>query len=210
MPVRKKFMPNMGKADRLKPVKNVVPKIEMVTHVIDGDTFKTAERKEAIRLESVSAPEHGQPGAKETTKGLANLVLGQKVEIKVVAQDSYGRAVARVKVGRRSVNNHMKAKIKKLEPPALVRQKVTRIIDGDTFEVANGENLVRLANVCAPELGEPASRGAIQALKELILGKTVGVSAVSRDLYGREVAMVTIDGKSVNEHMEDVVENLYS
>ena len=44
------------------------------------------------------------------------------------------------------------------------KEKVTRIIDGDTFETNRRKNPVRLANVDAPEKGQ---RGAPQARKDL-------------------------------------------
>ncbi len=80
---------------------------EKVTKVIDGDTFETASRKRPVRLENVDAPEKGQPGAAQATAELKKLILGKEVSIDTVARDKYGRAVAKVKVGRNSVNKAM-------------------------------------------------------------------------------------------------------
>ena len=52
-------------------------------------------------------------------------------------------------------------------------EKVTRVIDGDTFETANRKESVRLANVNAPETKKPGGPQATAALKKLIHGKMV-------------------------------------
>jgi len=83
---------------------------EKVTRVIDGDTFETASRKNPVRLANVDAPEKGQPGAAAATQALRELIEGQTVTIDTVARDSYGRSVAKVKVGRKSVNAGMRRK----------------------------------------------------------------------------------------------------
>ena len=85
---------------------------ERVTRVIDGDTIETASRKHPVRLANVNAPEKGKSGGAAATKALKDLVAGQTVTIDTVARDKYGRSVANVKVGRRSVNKAMKDKLK--------------------------------------------------------------------------------------------------
>jgi len=85
---------------------------EKVTKVIDGDTFETSSRKNPVRLANVDAPERGEPGAAQATVELKKLIQGQEVTIDTVARDKYGRAVAKVKVGRKSVNKAMKDKVK--------------------------------------------------------------------------------------------------
>jgi len=77
-------------------------------------------------------------------------------------------------------------------------EKVTRVIDGDTFKTSSRKHSVRLANVNAPEKGKPGSAKATQALRNLIQGQQVQVDTVARDPYGRAVANVKVDGKSVN------------
>lgn len=83
---------------------------EKVTRVIDGDTFKTASRKNSVRLANVNAPEKGQKGGAAATKALKGLIQGETVNIDTVARDTYGRSVANVKVGRHSVNKAMREK----------------------------------------------------------------------------------------------------
>lgn len=81
---------------------------ETVTRVIDGDTFETASRKNSVRLANVDTPEKGTPGAAKARDALARLVLGKEVAIDTKARDVYGRSVANVKVGVKSVNKAMK------------------------------------------------------------------------------------------------------
>ena len=85
---------------------------EKVTKIIDGDTFETNRRKNLVRLANVDAPEKGQRGAPQARKDLGELIRGQEVYIDTVARDKYGRSVANVKVGRRSVNKAMKERLK--------------------------------------------------------------------------------------------------
>ena len=86
---------------------------ENVTRIIDGDTFLTKSRKHPVRLANVNAPEKGKPGSVKATQALKGLIKGQKVEVKTVARDPYGRSVANVKVGSKSVNKAMNKKLKK-------------------------------------------------------------------------------------------------
>jgi endonuclease YncB( thermonuclease family) len=85
---------------------------EKVTRIIDGDTFMTSSRKRPVRLANYDAPERGQQGYKGSKEALRTMISGETVTIDVKAHDVYGRAVANVKVGRRSVNNAMKNKRK--------------------------------------------------------------------------------------------------
>lgn len=86
---------------------------ERVTKVIDGDTFKTASRKNSIRLANVNAPERGAKGGSAAKQGLSRLITGKTVSVDTVARDVYGRSVANVKVGRKSVNKAMRTKVGK-------------------------------------------------------------------------------------------------
>ena len=83
---------------------------EMVTRVIDGDTFMTCSRKNPVRLANVNAPEKDSQGAWAATQALRNLIQGQIVAIETVARDKYGRSVANIRVGNRSVNAAMRRK----------------------------------------------------------------------------------------------------
>ncbi|MBW1706280.1 MAG: thermonuclease family protein [Deltaproteobacteria bacterium] len=81
------------------------------------------------------------------------------------------------------------------------KEKVTRVIDGDTFTTGSTKNPVRLANVNAPERGSRGAAAATHALSDLVLGQTVSVDTVARDKYGRSVAKVQVDNRSVNAAM---------
>ena len=86
---------------------------EKVTRVIDGDTFQTSGRKNPVRLAGVDAPEKGERGAAAATRVLRDLVLGETVSIETMGRDTYGRSVARVKVGGKSVNAAMRRRTKR-------------------------------------------------------------------------------------------------
>ena len=86
---------------------------ETVTKVIDGDTFRTASRKHAVRLANVSAPEKGSAGSAKATQALKGLIQGQQVQVNTVARDKYGRSVANVKLGSKSVNRAMNQRLRK-------------------------------------------------------------------------------------------------
>ena len=81
---------------------------EKVTGVLDGDTFNTSSRKNPVRLAKVDTPEKGQPGYQKAKQALQRMIGGKDVTVDTKARDSYGRSVANVKVGGRSVNKAMK------------------------------------------------------------------------------------------------------
>jgi len=85
-----------------------MPRKEKVIRVIDGDTFKTSSRKNSVRLASVDTPEKKQRGYNKAKQALSKMIQGQTVSIDTKARDKYGRAVANVKLGSKSVNNAMK------------------------------------------------------------------------------------------------------
>jgi micrococcal nuclease len=80
-----------------------------VRKVIDGDTFVTQDEKK-IRLANVNAPEKGQRGTPQARKDLRELISRKQVNVETVARDKYGRIVAQVKVGNKSVNKAMRNK----------------------------------------------------------------------------------------------------
>ena len=61
---------------------------------------------------NVDAPEKRTRGGAAATRALEHLIKGETVTIDTVARDRYGRSVARVKVGRKSVNSEMRKKTK--------------------------------------------------------------------------------------------------
>lgn len=77
--------------------------------------------------------------------------------------------------------------------------KVGKVVDGDTIDLAGGQR-VRIANVDAPELGQPGGEAAKQKLQHLIPpGTQVGLSAVLAESYGRQVREVTLKGAPIKE-----------
>ena len=86
---------------------------ERVTRIIDGDTFETNRRKYPVRLEGLDTPELSQRGGKTAKKFLEGLILNREVTVDARARDKYNRAVARVKVGRHSVNKAVGDRLKK-------------------------------------------------------------------------------------------------
>lgn len=83
------------------------------------------------------------------------------------------------------------------------KERVTRVIDGDTFETSSRKRPVRLANANAPEKGERGGAAATQALRNMIGGKEVSIETVARDQYGRAVANVKIGRNSVNKAVRE-------
>ena len=77
------------------------------------------------------------------------------------------------------------------------------VVDGDTLKVRGGESVttLRLARVNAPEINEPGGAEAKRHLEALVLGKTVDYTVSARDVYGRFVAEVWVNGVNVNDRM---------
>lgn len=84
-------------------------------------------------------------------------------------------------------------------PPTPVNYVVSRVIDGDTIELNNGET-VRLICIDTPETDESGFQEAKNYLTTLVLGKTVrlekDVSEIDR--YGRLLRYVYLEGLFVN------------
>ena len=77
---------------------------------------------------------------------------------------------------------------------------VSRIIDGDTFELASGDR-VRLADVDTPEVGEVGYSSAKNRLIDLAHGRTVHLDiddVYGTDKYGRLVCVVYVDYNSTH------------
>ncbi len=83
------------------------------------------------------------------------------------------------------------------------KERVTKIIDGDTFETSSRKNPVRLANVDAPEKGQRGSVKATEVLRKMIEGEEVKIETVGRDKYGRAIAKVYKGRESVNKKMKE-------
>jgi micrococcal nuclease len=80
--------------------------------------------------------------------------------------------------------------------------KVVAVFDGDTVLVAriNGPPIkVRLAGIDAPERAQQGGMASKSSLSELALHRQVSVDSRATDSYGRLVAHLAVDGKSINE-----------
>lgn len=82
--------------------------------------------------------------------------------------------------------------------------KVTRIIDGDTFETETGEK-IRLIGINAPEISDLFGREASEYLSRLIVGKFVELRSDElsndKDRYQRLLRYVIVDGVDINKKM---------
>ena len=83
-----------------------------------------------------------------------------------------------------------------------IKERVTRVIDGDTFMTDKRKRTVLLTNIDMPEKGERGAVAATRQLTAMIAGKEVTVMPVARDRYGRTVAKVTVEGRSVERAMK--------
>lgn len=82
--------------------------------------------------------------------------------------------------------------------------RVVGITDGDTITVLdelNQQHTIRLAEIDAPERGQPWGDRSRQELSALVFGKSVSVQQTDTDRYGRMVARVFSDGREVNRAM---------
>lgn len=82
--------------------------------------------------------------------------------------------------------------------------RVVGIADGDTFTLlveGNRQVSVRLAEIDAPEGGQPYGNRSRQTLSEHIFGKDVRVEVQTTDRYGRTVGTPYVDDLDVCEEM---------
>ncbi len=79
---------------------------------------------------------------------------------------------------------------------------VTRVIDGDTIDLSNGET-VRLLGINAPDKGEYYYHDAKDSLAQLIQGKHVRLESgpEDRDKYNRSLRYVFLDDTLINVEM---------
>jgi endonuclease YncB( thermonuclease family) len=82
--------------------------------------------------------------------------------------------------------------------------RVVGISDGDTFTLLTAEKRqvkIRLAEIDAPESGQPYGNKSKQALSGLIFGKELRVVVQTTDRYGRTVGRPYVDNVDVCEEM---------
>lgn len=77
--------------------------------------------------------------------------------------------------------------------------RVTRVIDGDTFDADNGERY-RLYEIDAPEYPKGClSEDAKNRLENLVLNKTISIKSLHRDNFGRILVLVYQKVLLINE-----------
>lgn len=84
---------------------------------------------------------------------------------------------------------------------AQIQGKVIRVLDGDTIEVLQEQQpvRVRLLNIDAPEKKQPFGRWSTNQLKALLAGQSVTVSYTQTDRYGRVLGrVITANGTEAN------------
>jgi len=76
---------------------------------------------------------------------------------------------------------------------------VSKVIDGDTIELSNGEK-IRLLGINAPEINEPLGEEAKEFLSEMVEGKKVYLEKDLRlrDEFGRLLAFIFVGDKNIN------------
>ena len=83
--------------------------------------------------------------------------------------------------------------------------EVTYVVDGDTVHVRplrGGKSLsIRIDGIDAPEICQAGGREARDALKRRTLGQRVTVHGTRRDIYGRLLARIVINGEDQGEWM---------
>ena len=81
--------------------------------------------------------------------------------------------------------------------------KVVSVADGDTITIlVDSERVkVRLAEIDAPERGQPWGKRAKQALTEKVAGHVVQVETKFNDRYGRRVGHVAYSGRDINREL---------
>lgn len=85
-----------------------------------------------------------------------------------------------------------------------IRGKVVNVADGDTLTIlgtGNKQTKVRLYGIDAPEKAQDFGNVAREHLAGLVAGKTIDVTVVDVDQYGRSVGRIEVDGKEVAEEM---------
>ena len=88
---------------------------------------------------------------------------------------------------------------------ALVSVVIASCYDGDTCRTNTGEK-IRLACIVTPELrGKRAdpipALAARDHLREMVVGKAVGLRRITTDRYGRTVGELFLDGTNVQQAM---------
>jgi endonuclease YncB( thermonuclease family) len=81
--------------------------------------------------------------------------------------------------------------------------KVVGVSDGDTIRAMRRghETKIRLFGIDCPERDQPFGDKARRFTAKMVFRKMVEVQEVEKDSYGRTVAWVSVDGKSLNKEL---------
>jgi len=82
--------------------------------------------------------------------------------------------------------------------------KCVGVTDGDTITVLTSDKKqikIRLYGIDCPEGGQAFGKKAKRFTSQLVFGKTVKIKPVTKDRYGRTVAHVFVDGKSLSHEI---------
>lgn len=72
--------------------------------------------------------------------------------------------------------------------------------DGDTCRTTTGER-IKLACIDTPERGEYGASGATTAIRNMVVGRTVGIRRLTTDRYGRTVAELYAGNTNVGQQL---------
>lgn len=88
-------------------------------------------------------------------------------------------------------------------PASAFQAEVVGISDGDTIVVLyqNKEIKLRLHGIDCPEMHQAFGRAAKKFTSDQAFGKVADIEPQGKDRYGRTVALVNIDGTSLNESL---------
>ena len=81
---------------------------------------------------------------------------------------------------------------------------LVHVSDGDGLRVSRAdgaESRVRLYGIDAPEDGQEGGDMAVAGLRDLLAGRRLSLLSMTRDRFGRDVALVFADGENVNAAM---------
>ena len=105
-----RFLPGGSAREGRAAAKQEIP--GRIIKVYDGDTATLLANdnvKYKVRFYGIDAPEAKQTGGIESRDALREKILGKEVVVQVAATDRYGRAVGKVMLGGRCINQEMVA-----------------------------------------------------------------------------------------------------
>lgn len=89
------------------------------------------------------------------------------------------------------------------EPRPVLTGVVTKVIDGDTIDVAlsSGPIRVRLHGIDTPERGQPWGDEATAWLRKTVLGNEVDIEPFQQDRYERLIGIVYLGSRNLNAEL---------